>query len=575
MNPPIPDRPERHTTFAIVLDRFLDKYAQSIVAGVAEFTKENNIHLLCAVTAATENPSPLRDLIGPANVDGLMFVGAMLTNFLGDASGVAKFLERYAPLPSVSIGEAFYGMHSVSVDNRAGMSAAVEHLIIYHGLKQIAFIRGPASNMDANERYNAYEDVLKTHGIPIDPGLVQQGAWTLTSGAACTRKLLETRAGKFQAIVCANDAMATGAINALNARGLLAGVDVAVTGFDNIGESDFALTTVNQPTHQIGRRAAQKLLDLCRGKTVDTQTRMASELVVRSSCGCAGSRFSQAVQEEAESGEEQISPLIAYRDPVMLAMAHALGNVTDGKIPDWLATLYDAFALDVLAGPAGRFVGALESLLAAQIAANEHINAWHGAIAVMRDDLSRHLHQPETIVVTEGLWRQAELSIESIAKRFRAGMTGSKLMRAVTMQDAPPPAGSLAELAEKFTEKLSALNIDRCYMVLFEDQEPIPKSARVVLAYDRSHPELRVPSASFPAALMLPRELFSSDFNTLLVMSLRKDNRHLGLVFFDRGYSDGFVYESLRWQFSEQLFTTLKARPEDFRPVTDSRHDAT
>ena len=556
--PPPPSRPRSQTTFAIMLDNFLDKYVQSVLDGVAAFTNKNGIQLICATVSAGDAVSPLRELIGPANVDGLLILGSWLTNVQGDAAAVARFMERYAPLPSVSIAESSAGIHSVSADNRAGMSNLVKHLVGLHGYRTLAFIGGPQTNQDAQERLAAFQEVLGSSNIPLDPALVAHGNWSVASGASCTRKLLETHAGQFQAIVCANDAMATGAIDALHARGLMSPGDIAVTGFDNIGESGYELTTVNQPTFDLGRRAAGVLWDLCRNKPAELRQTLVAEVVLRQTCGCAGSKLVPAVRTGAAASDtEEESPLVEQREAILLAMGHALGNVHGVKTPDWLGKLYDSFAMDVMAGPAGRFKSALESLLATQITESAHVNTWNSAIAVLRGGLERRMSQPEVQIVAQSLWRQAELVIDTAARRFRAGLTGSKMMRAIAEKHAQKAPGSIEDLADKFTEKLLALGIERCYAVIFGERQPVPETARVFLAFDQDVTAMDENPESYPSTQLIPDDLLAKPFTTLVAMPLNKGDRHIGLVFFERGDADGFILESLRWQLSEQLWKTL------------------
>jgi LacI family transcriptional regulator len=85
--------------------------------------------------------------------------------------------------------------------------------------------------------------------------------------------------------VCASDEIALGAYHAITNRGLVAGSDIAVTGFDDIQLARFvtpALTTVRQPMDRLGRTAAELL---ARGRPTESLT-LPCELVLRASCGC-------------------------------------------------------------------------------------------------------------------------------------------------------------------------------------------------------------------------------------------------------------------------------------------------
>src|SRR6266545_3799627 len=90
------------------------------------------------------------------------------------------------------------------------------------------------------------------------------------------------------AIAAFSDVLALGAIEAMRARGLTAGRDISVTGFDDVPAAEAAgLTTVRQPVAEKGRLAARQLLS---PGDVDPQILLPTELIVRSSTGPAPRR---------------------------------------------------------------------------------------------------------------------------------------------------------------------------------------------------------------------------------------------------------------------------------------------
>lgn len=97
----------------------------------------------------------------------------------------------------------------------------------------------------------------------------------MESGERALETLWEPGALGFDAVFAANDRMAIGAMRALQRRGLLVPDDVEVVGFDDIETARLVeppLTTVAQPAFEMGRQAAQMLLDLISGNPPSQQT---------------------------------------------------------------------------------------------------------------------------------------------------------------------------------------------------------------------------------------------------------------------------------------------------------------
>jgi LacI family transcriptional regulator len=111
------------------------------------------------------------------------------------------------------------------------------------------------------------------------------------------------------AIVCANDQMAIGAMRELQAAGLRVPADVAVTGFDDIALGALLappLTTVHQPMRLLGERACALVLERIADPTLPRRVeRLPTKLIVRESCGC-GHAALRGSRASARPGRELI-----------------------------------------------------------------------------------------------------------------------------------------------------------------------------------------------------------------------------------------------------------------------------
>ena len=238
-------------------------------------------------------PNVLYDLVGPANVDGLIIWASALDWELS-AEQMETFCRRFAPLPVVTVGRLFEGLPSVLVDNYQGMREAARHLIRDHGFTRLAFLRGPEGSEEEELRFRGYRDALAERGIPFDPALVSSRTnWMRPDGPVVVAELLDRRglrpAADFEAILAVGDDMACGAIEALRGRGVRVPDDIAVVGFndDEEGRSILpALTTVAQPVAEMGAAAVNLLMDLLAERSAPASITLPLDLVVRRSCGC-------------------------------------------------------------------------------------------------------------------------------------------------------------------------------------------------------------------------------------------------------------------------------------------------
>jgi LacI family transcriptional regulator len=153
------------------------------------------------------------------------------------------------------------GYDFVGTDNFRGARLAMEHLI-EAGHRRIAFVGGWKGTSPRTDRFAAYTALLEHMSIPVDEGLVVACAATREAGRESAVALIDAGA-RFTAALCYNDVVAFGFCVGLRERGLVAGDDVSVVGFDNLLESAAwtpPLTTVGMSPRTIGSESARVLL---------------------------------------------------------------------------------------------------------------------------------------------------------------------------------------------------------------------------------------------------------------------------------------------------------------------------
>ena len=213
-------------------------------------------------------------------VDGILSMSANMTQkLLNQIAGEYPIVMALQGFDSPSIP-------FVSIDNAAAARAMMAHLVKL-GHRKIAHITGSAP-LPYQERLSSYRAVLEENGIPYSPALVGCGEASIRGGYEQMKAMLE-RGEDFTAVFAAGDTMAIGAIQALQEAGRRVPQDCAVAGFDDIELSSVLspkLTTIRQPTFQIGQQSFKMLLSLMKKEPVpNTHVLLPHELVIRDSCG--------------------------------------------------------------------------------------------------------------------------------------------------------------------------------------------------------------------------------------------------------------------------------------------------
>jgi LacI family transcriptional regulator len=201
------------------------------------------------------------DLLRSRRVDGII----VLTGGLSDQS--LRLCARTLPLVVTGRALKAPGLYSLLFDDFGGGMLATRHLIEL-GHRRIAFISGDNAHPDSIQRHAGYRAALEAAGLVYDPALVVPGLYTEDSGLEAVERLLTTRQ-KFTAIFAANDQMAVGASLGLYRRSMSVPQDISVIGFDDAQFSAYThppLSTIHQPMLELGRLAAQALLQMLRGQ---------------------------------------------------------------------------------------------------------------------------------------------------------------------------------------------------------------------------------------------------------------------------------------------------------------------
>lgn len=276
----------RTGTLGVLLPDLYGEFFSELIRGIDQTAQKHGYHMVLASSHsdAREIEAAVSRMRG--RVDGFVVMSPDVA-----ALPALAQLARSFPAVVLGAGSEIGAFATLSVANYDGAVAMTRHLLALD-YKHLAFIRGPAGNVDATDRLRGMRAGCKdVEGVDVRE---YSGDFRQETGYAVTQKLLRGRE-RPDAIFCANDAMAVGAIGALHEAGLRVPDDVAVVGFDDIPIARFLtppLTTVRVPIADLGASAVERLIDALRGGVPLAAHRevVPTSLVLRASCGAtAGS----------------------------------------------------------------------------------------------------------------------------------------------------------------------------------------------------------------------------------------------------------------------------------------------
>jgi LacI family transcriptional regulator len=216
--------------------------------------------------------------------------GLLITPVHSDASYLLRFRRCGIAVVLLDRPTRSRDLCSVAVDDVRGGELAAAYLFAL-GHRRIAFVHGPLSIRQCVDRQHGVRRAAKAAGL--DPAVaildITTPALNACEGEACVDALLQTSKPP-TAVFCANDLLALGLMRGLARRGISVPNDLAVVGYDDV---EFAavlsppLTTIRQPKYELGRAAAELLLDEVRNPTTHKHRHIVyqPELIVRESSG--------------------------------------------------------------------------------------------------------------------------------------------------------------------------------------------------------------------------------------------------------------------------------------------------
>ena len=271
-------------TIAYVLLDAANPFFTDVASGIEEVAEEAGLALfLCNSRENGDREARYLDLLAEERVRGVL-----ITPLVVDGRRLRELPQLGVPLVLVDRRAPEGGHCSVSVDDVLGGELAVAHLID-RGHRRIAFVGGPFSIGQVRERHQGSELAITRASPNVRLTKVETAGLNVAEWRQAGARILNTPARQRPtAAFCANDLIALGLLQHLTQNGVRIPDDFAIVGYDDI---DFAasaaipLSSVRQPRHQLGRTAAELLLEEASSDSshVHRDVRFSPELVVRTS----------------------------------------------------------------------------------------------------------------------------------------------------------------------------------------------------------------------------------------------------------------------------------------------------
>ena len=246
---------KRSNMVAIIISNLTNLYYPEVLAELTQRLSVKGIRVLLFSLAAESEVDDVLDQVWRYRVDGAI-VAARL-----NPGQLAAFADRGVPVVLYNrIGEGLPAA-SVCCDSTSGEHALVEGLVDA-GHRQFGIIAGPADSYVGEERVQAAQKRLNQLGREA---VIVRGNYDYESGDTCLRELMKITGGKLDALICANDLMAIGAIDCARINFEMdVPRELSIVGFDGVGPAKwlaYQVTTVRQPVRRMTKAAVSMLIE--------------------------------------------------------------------------------------------------------------------------------------------------------------------------------------------------------------------------------------------------------------------------------------------------------------------------
>jgi diguanylate cyclase (GGDEF)-like protein len=352
-----------------------------------------------------------------------------------------------------------------------------------------------------------------------------------------------------EAIACADDLMALGALDELDRRGVNVPRQIALTGFDDTEFARYArvpLTTVRQPIDEQIRHAVAVLAAAVRGtESGNQELTFETEFVKRRSCGCSMHHRETVPPYPTTESKDLGTALRARRGLLVREIDHASHGGFAFIGEDWEDRLFDSFLLQLGDPTQTAFLDCVEGVCYELLRRGSEVGAAQDVLVVFRRHVMACTGDPEVRTRIDDLLQEALLSASDLAAIAQSRRRSALLDRTTVLAEATAAllaAPDVHTLAETAAVHLPGLGIHAGVLALFTEPGKVSSELETVLILTERGRQ-RSP-VRYRAKFLAPSDFL--DGRSVVVEPLGFRGECLGLALLDYGAPDSMVYEDLR-----------------------------
>lgn len=245
------------TLWAVIISDIGNPFFTAMVRGVEDVAQRNGY----SVVLCNSDEDPAKEAAYVTAALSERMAGVIISPS-GSPTHVKRLMESNTAVVAIDRELKGTSVDTVLVDNEHGAEIATGHLI-EAGYRRIACITGPRKVSTAAQRLRGYQRALRKASVAVREDLIRYSDYREQGGYAAMASLLDDGAEP-DAVFAANNLMTVGAVECVVDRGIQIPTQMGVVGFDDIPWAHLvrpSLTTVAQPTYELGRTAALLLTE--------------------------------------------------------------------------------------------------------------------------------------------------------------------------------------------------------------------------------------------------------------------------------------------------------------------------